>query len=129
MKPGTEVIHRSYVPPRDVEPLTIPIYETTTYVFDSAQQVRDYNEGRTTKFLYTRYGNPTVFAVEEKLARLEAAESALLLSSGQAATASALVGLVGAGDEVVCSAAIYGGTLHLLNDLFGKLGVTPRFVR
>ena len=129
MKPGTEVIHRSYVPPRDVEPLTIPIYETTTYVFDSAQQVRDYNEGRTTKFLYTRYGNPTVFAVEEKLARLEAAEAALLLSSGQAATASALVGLVAAGDEVVCSAAIYGGTLHLLNDLFGKLGVTPRFVR
>jgi cystathionine beta-lyase/cystathionine gamma-synthase len=129
MKPATEAIHRSYVPPRDVEPLTIPIYETTTYVFDSAQQVRDYNEGRTDKFLYTRYGNPTVAAVEHKLARLERAESALVLSSGQAATASALIALLSAGDEVVCSAAIYGGTLHLLNDLFAKVAVTPRFVR
>ena len=129
MKPATEAIHRSYVPPRDVEPLTIPIYETTTYVFDSAQQVRDYNEGRTDKFLYTRYGNPTVVAVEHKLARLEGAESALVFSSGQAATASALMALLGAGDEVVCSAAIYGGTLHLLNDLFAKVAVTPRFVR
>ena len=129
MKPATEAIYRSAVPPRDVEPLTLPIYETTTYVFDNAQQVRDYNEGRTSKFLYSRYGNPTVAAVEQRLARLEGAEVALLLSSGQAATASALVGLVGAGDEVVCSAAIYGGTLHLLTDLFTKLGVTPRFVR
>jgi cystathionine beta-lyase/cystathionine gamma-synthase len=128
MKPATEAIRRSYVPPADVDPLVAPVYETTTYVFDSAQQVRDYNEGRSRKFLYTRYGNPTISAVERSLAGLEGAEAALVLSSGQAATASALVGLLRAGDEVVCSAAIYGGTLHLLNDLFSKLGVTARFV-
>ena len=128
MKPATEAIRRSYVPPADVDPLVAPVYETTTYVFDSAQQVRDYNEGRSHKFLYTRYGNPTISAVERSLAGLEGAEAALVLSSGQAATASALVGLLRAGDEVVCSAAIYGGTLHLLNDLFSKLGVTARFV-
>jgi cystathionine beta-lyase/cystathionine gamma-synthase len=127
LKPATEAIHRTYVPPANVEPLVVPIFETTTYVFENAQQVRDYNEGRTNKFLYTRYGNPTVEAVEYRLAKLEGAEAALLLSSGQAATASALVALVTAGDEVVCSAAIYGGTLHLLNDLFSKLGVAPRF--
>ena len=129
MKPATEAIHRSFIPPRDVEPLTTPIYETTTYVFDSAAQVKEYNEGGNKKYLYTRYGNPTVEAVELKLARLEGGEQALIMSSGQAATASAVLGLLNAGDEVVCSAAIYGGTLHLLADMFTKLGVTVRFAR
>jgi cystathionine beta-lyase/cystathionine gamma-synthase len=109
-------------------PLTTPIYETTTFRFDSAQQVRDYNEGRSTKFLYSRYSNPTVLDVEEKIAALEGAERALVLSSGQAATTTALLALTSAGDEVVCSAAIYGGTLHLLADLLPKFGIKPRFV-
>jgi cystathionine beta-lyase/cystathionine gamma-synthase len=69
-----------------------------------------------------------VSAVEQKLALLEGAEAALLLSSGQAATTTALLALVSAGDEVVCSAAIYGGTLHLLADLLPKFGVKTRFV-
>ncbi|MGH8638626.1 MAG: trans-sulfuration enzyme family protein [Burkholderiales bacterium] len=114
---------------RDVHPLTLPIYETTTFVFENAQQVVDYNEGRSEKYLYTRYGNPTVAAVEERLAAVEGADAALLLSSGQAATTTALLSLVSAGDEIVCSAAIYGGTLHLLTEVFGRLGVTTRFVR
>lgn len=129
MKPATESIRRFSADLRGVEPLTIPIFETTTFVFDSAAQVREFNEGRSAKYLYTRYGNPTVTAVEEKIAKLEGAESALVLSSGQAATACALIALMGAGDEVVCSAAIYGGTLHLLADMFPKLGITTRFVR
>jgi methionine-gamma-lyase len=128
MKPITEAIRR--VPhARDAEPLTVPIYETTTFVFDNAEQVCEYNEGKTTKYLYSRYGNPTISAVEEKIAKLEMAEAALLLSSGQAATTTALLTLLSAGDEIVCSAAIYGGTLHLLGDVFEKLGVATRFVR
>jgi cystathionine beta-lyase/cystathionine gamma-synthase len=67
-------------------------------------------------------------AVEQTVARLEGAEAALVLSSGQAATTTALLALAGAGDEIVCSAAIYGGTLHLLGDLLPKFGVTARFV-
>jgi cystathionine beta-lyase/cystathionine gamma-synthase len=129
MKPATETVRRSAADLSDVEPLTVPVFETTTYVFDSAEQVRAYNEGRTGKYLYTRYGNPTVTAVEEKLAKLEGAERALIFSSGQAATASALLSLAASGDEVVCSAAVYGGTLHLLADMFSKLGLTTRFVR
>jgi cystathionine beta-lyase/cystathionine gamma-synthase len=128
MKPATEVIRRAPTA-RDAEPLTVPIYETTTFVFDSAEQVREYNEGKSGKYLYSRYGNPTISVVEEKLAKLELAEAALLLSSGQAATTTALLALVGAGDEVVCSAAVYGGTFHLLGDVFSKLGVATRFVR
>ena len=109
-------------------PLTTPIYETTTFLFESAEEVRDYNEGRSEKFLYSRYSNPTVVEVERTIAALEAAEAALVLSSGQAATATALLALTKAGDEVVCSSAIYGGTLHLLNDLLARFGIRARFV-
>ena len=63
---------------KDAAPLTTPIFETTTFVFESAQEVRDYNEGRSKKFLYTRYGNPTLTAVEQKIAKLEQAEIAML---------------------------------------------------
>ncbi len=66
--------------------------------------------------------------VERTIAALEAAEAALVLSSGQAATATALLALTKAGDEVVCSSAIYGGTLHLLNDLLARFGIRARFV-
>ena len=127
MKPATQLVQRARTAP-NAEPLTTPIYETTTFVFDSAQQVREYNEGRSDKYLYTRYGNPTVTAVEEKLAKLEGAERAMVLSSGQAATTTALLGLLKSGDEIICSAAIYGGTLHLIADLLVKFGITSRFV-
>jgi cystathionine beta-lyase/cystathionine gamma-synthase len=127
MKPATRIIHRAATPAPDIEALTTPIYETTTFVFDSAAQVLDYNNGKNAKFLYSRYGNPTVTAVEKRLALLEGTEAALLLSSGQAATTTALLGLLSAGDEVVCSSAIYGGTLHLLADLLSKFGVRARF--
>ncbi len=128
MKPATTIIHRPAGRTPDIDALTTPIYETTTFVFDSAAQVLEYNNGKNAKYLYSRYGNPTVTAVEKKLALLEATEAALLLSSGQAATTTALLGLLTAGDEVVCSSAIYGGTMHLLADLLSKFGVRTRFV-
>ena len=109
-------------------PLTTPIYETTTFVFDNAEEVVAYNEGRSTKYLYSRYTNPTVVSVEQKLAALDRAEAALLFSSGQGATTTILMAHVNAGDEMVCGAAIYGGTLHLLQDVLARFGVTPRFV-
>jgi cystathionine beta-lyase/cystathionine gamma-synthase len=126
MKLPTRLVHRSKAPLANVDSLTLPIYETTTFVFDSAKQVCDYNEGRG-GYLYSRYENPTVVAVEQTLAALEGAEAAILVSSGQAATTTALLALVSAGDEVVCSAAIYGGTLHLLTEIFARLGVGVRF--
>ena len=127
MKPATALVHREDAD-AEAAPLTTPIYETTTFVFDSAAQVREYNEGRSAKFLYSRYANPTVVEVEKKIAGLEGTEAALLLSSGQAATLTALVALVASGDEIVCSSAIYGGTLHLIADLLPKFGISARFV-
>jgi cystathionine beta-lyase/cystathionine gamma-synthase len=128
MKIATELVHRAAGLLRHAEPLTTPIYETTTFVFESAEEVRDYNQGRSQKYLYTRYGNPTVAAVEQKIAQLELADTAMVLSSGQAATTTALLGLLKSGDEIVCSSAIYGGTLHLMADLLPKFGIHSRFV-
>ena len=128
MKPATELIHRGDGVSPDAEPLTTPIYETTTFLFKNAAEVRAYNEGKSAKYLYSRYANPTVTPVEKKIATLEGADAALVLSSGQAATTTALMALTASGDEIVCSSAIYGGTLHLLADLLPKFGLKPRFV-
>jgi cystathionine beta-lyase/cystathionine gamma-synthase len=126
--PATELIHAGAVDRGASVPLTTPIYETTTFVFDNAQEVVAYNEGRSPKHLYSRYTNPTVMSAEAKLAALDRAEAALLFSSGQGATTTILMAHAQAGDEIVCSAAIYGGTLHLLQDVLARFGVTPRFV-
>ena len=127
MRASTTTIQGSHGVDHAAEPLTTPIYETTTFLFESAAEVRAYNEGRSDRFLYSRYSNPTVVAVERTIAALEGADTALLLSSGMAATATALLALLKSGDEIVCSAAIYGGTLHLLADLFPNYGITARF--
>src|ERR1051326_4665705 len=128
MRAETKIVHGSQGVNRDADPLTTPIYETTTFLFDNAAEVRAYNEGRSPRFLYSRDSKPTVVAVEQTIAALEGAETALLLSSGMAATATALLALLQSGDEVVCGAAIYGGTLHLLADMFPRYGIVPRFV-
>jgi cystathionine beta-lyase/cystathionine gamma-synthase len=127
MRAATEMVHGSQGINRDAEPLTTPIYETTTFLFDSAEEVKAFNEGRSKRFLYSRYSNPTVTAVEKTIATLEGTERAMLFSSGMAATATALLGLLSSRDEIVCSAAIYGGTLHLLADLFPHYGIAARF--
>src|SRR3954465_6457676 len=114
MRAATEMIHRAQGANRDADPLTLPIYETTTFVFENAEQEKAYTEGRSQRFLYSRSGTPTIVAGEAAMAGLEGAEAAMLLSSGMAATATALLALLKAGDEVICSSAIYGGTLPLL---------------
>jgi cystathionine beta-lyase/cystathionine gamma-synthase len=128
MKPATDLIHAGETDLGAAVPLTTPIYETATFVFESTQEVVAYNEGRSSKYLYSRYANPTVVSVEQKLATLDRAEAALLFSSGMGATATILMAHAKAGDEIVCSAGVYGGTLHLLNDLLTKFGLLARFV-
>lgn len=125
---ATELIHTGDADLGVAVPLTTPIYETTTFVFDTAQEVLAYNEGRSRKYLYSRDANPTLVSVERKLAALDRAESALVFSSGMGATTTILMALVKGGDEVVCSSAIYGGTLHLLTDLLANFGIRARFV-
>lgn len=109
-------------------PLATPIVQTSTFTFASSAEMRRYLEGDDELFLYTRYANPTVREVEERLRALEGAEAALLLSSGMAAMSSALVSAVSSGDEILASASLYGGTLRLLRDLLPRFGVATRFL-
>jgi len=107
-------------------PLTTPIYETTTFIFPDSGELRRYNEGHSQRYLYSRYDNPTVVAVEEKLAVADGAESAAVFGSGMAASSTLLLALLKSGDELVTSAAVYGGTLHLMNEFLPKFGITVR---
>ena len=129
MREATKLIHAGDGTDTGATPsLTTPIYETTTFVFDSVADVIKYTEGKLNGYLYSRYENPTVVAVEQKVAALDGAEQALAFSSGMAAISTAMLTLLKAGDEIVCCSAIYGGTFHILEDLLPKLGIGRRFV-
>lgn len=123
----TEAIHRAEGADTASRPLVTPIYQTSTFLFDSTAELEAYQAGRSQKDIYSRYNNPTVRATEAKIAALEHAEAALLVPSGMAAISTALIGLLKAGDELVCSAAIYGGTMHLIRDVLERFNVSVRF--
>lgn len=124
---STRLMHPVATPDKAPAPLTSPIYETTAFVFDSAEALRRYHAGGSGAFFYSRLGNPTVAAVEQTLADLDGAERSLLFASGMAAASTTLLALLRSGDEVVCSAGIYGGTYRFLDGVLPGLGITPRF--
>jgi len=129
LRQATRLIHAGEGVDTGATPsLTTPIYETSTFVFDSVADVEKYQQGKLNGYLYSRYENPTVVAVEQKLAAVDGAEMSLLFSSGMAAISTALITLLQGGDEVVCCSAIYGGTFHIIEDLLPKLGIAHRFV-
>ncbi len=129
MKQATRLIHAGEGVDTGATPsLTTPIYETSTFVFDSVADVIKYQEGKLNGYLYSRYENPTVVAVEQKLAALDGADVSLLFSSGMAAISTALLTLLKNGDEILCCSAIYGGTFHIIEDLLPRLGITRRFI-
>jgi cystathionine beta-lyase/cystathionine gamma-synthase len=109
-------------------PLGLPIAQTSTFAFASSAEMRRYLDGDPELYLYTRYANPTLRELEDALAALEGAEAALALSSGMAAMSTAVLSLVSAGDEVLASASLYGGTVKLLAQLLGRFSVATRFV-
>lgn len=125
---STRLIHVAEGAAPGARPLTTPIYETSTFVFASTADLRAHLDGDTDSYLYSRYANPTLTSLEAKLASAEQGEAALVFGSGMGAISSTLIGLVSAGDHVVCSSAIYGGTLHLLQGLLARFGVTTTFV-
>jgi cystathionine beta-lyase/cystathionine gamma-synthase len=128
LHPDTELIHAGEGSAVSATPLTTPIYSSTTFEFCSAAELEAYQRGGSASYIYSRYANPTVQAVEAKLAAAEAGEAALVLSSGMAATSTALFGLLQSGDEVICASAIYGGTLQVLTKFLEHFGVRTRFV-
>jgi cystathionine beta-lyase/cystathionine gamma-synthase len=109
-------------------PLVPPITQTSTFAFASTAELRRYLDGDPELYLYSRYANPTVRELEEALAALEGAEAGLALCSGMAAMSTAVLSLVRAGDEVLASASLYGGTVRLLTELLSRFSVEARFV-
>ncbi|MFG0318635.1 MAG: trans-sulfuration enzyme family protein [Planctomycetota bacterium JB042] len=108
--------------------LAMPIYQTSTFRFDSVDHGRDLSAAKAPTHLYTRWGNPTVRAAELALAELEGAEAALCFSSGMAAGSTAVMASVAAGDHVVAAASLYAGMVELFERVLPRFGVTTTFV-
>jgi cystathionine beta-lyase/cystathionine gamma-synthase len=123
---GTRAVHGAGAP--QAGPLTTPVVQASTFVFESAAEMRRYLEGEPGLYLYTRYANPTLRALEQALAALEGGEAGVVFASGMAAMTTAVLSHVRAGDEVLASASLYGGTTRLLREVLPRLGVATRFV-
>lgn len=124
----TRQIHAGQTPDPVTGARTLPIYQTTSFVFPSAESAAARFALQELEPIYTRIGNPTTEAVENRIADLEGGVGALLLSSGQAATTFAILNIAEAGDHIVASPSLYGGTQNLLKHTLKKLGVQVTFV-
>lgn len=124
---STSIIHNRRAHQDCNSPFT-PVYNTTNYIFDNTQQLRDTIEGKREGYLYTRWGaNPTILELEQGLAALEQAEGALAFSAGMAAISATLFALGQNG--VVCIGDLYGGTQALLNNHLAPLGIKVTYLR
>ena len=114
--------------PGDGEPRQVPIYQSTTWKYDTSEHMGRLFDLEETGYFYTRLQNPTNDAVAAKIAELEGGTAAMLTSSGQAANFFAVFNIAGNGDHVVASSAIYGGTYNLLLHTMGRMGLECTFV-
>ncbi len=124
----TRQIHAGQTPDAVTGARALPIYQTTSFVFPDAGVAADRFALKDLGPIYTRIGNPTTEVVENRIASLEGGVGALLLASGQAATTFSILNIAEAGDHVVASPSLYGGTYNLLHYTLPKLGVTTTFV-
>ena len=127
MEIETQCLYAGYSP-KNGEPQTLPICQSTTFKYESTEQVSKLFDLEEAGFFYTRLGNPTVDAVEQKIAMLEGGVGALCTASGQAATTFSILTLAAAGDHIVSSSAIYGGSLNLFAVTLKRLGIEVTFV-
>ena len=124
----TKQIHAGQTPDGTTNARALPIYQTTSYTFDSSEHAANLFGLKELGNIYTRIGNPTQAVVEDRVAALEGGVAALLVSSGQAAETLALLNIAEAGDHIVSSPSLYGGTYNLFHYTFPKLGVQVKFV-
>ncbi len=127
MKPETLCVQAGWTPANG-EPRVLPIYQSTTFKYDSSEQMARLFDLEESGYFYTRLQNPTNDAVAAKIAALEGGVAALLTSSGQSANFYAVCNICEAGDHLVCSSCIYGGTYNLFAVTLKKLGISVSFV-
>ncbi len=121
---STKAIHGGDVKKHGVAgPVTTPILRSSTFTFSSAEEMKRWAAGKSSEYIYTRYGNPTEDVAARRLAQLEHAEAGLITASGMAAISTALLTELNAGDEVIATASLYGGTYRLMRDVFPRLGI------
>ncbi|MDU5805847.1 MAG: O-acetylhomoserine aminocarboxypropyltransferase/cysteine synthase family protein [Peptoniphilus harei] len=124
---GTLCVQAGYKP-KNGEPRVVPIVQSTTFKYDSSQQMANLFDLKEAGYFYTRLANPTNDAVANKITALEGGVAGILTSSGQAANFYALLNIVSAGDHIVASSAIYGGTYNLIANTMKNLGIEATFV-
>lgn len=127
MKDATKCLHSGYSP-KNTEPRVMPIVQSTTYVYDSTDDVAAVFDEPTKSLIYSRFANPTVMSVENKIADLEGGVGAMCTTSGQAANLLAILNICNAGDSFISTTQIYGGTVNLFAFTLKKLGIECIFV-
>jgi cystathionine beta-lyase/cystathionine gamma-synthase len=125
---ATRCVHAGEERHGQAAPLTTPIAQTSVFVLPDVDGLRRYAEGDRELYLYSRYGNPTVASVEQKIAELESAEAAVVTSSGMAAETIAALVTCRAGDEIVSMLDVYGGTIKLFEEVLLPCGIKTRFI-
>ena len=123
----TKCIQSGYTP-KNGEPRVLPICQSTTYKYDSSEHLGDLFDLKVAGHMYSRISNPTVDAVEKKIADLEGGTGAVLCSSGQAANLLAILNITSAGQNIISLSSIYGGTVNLFAVTLKRLGIEVRFV-
>ncbi len=126
-KPETIAVHGGYTPDPTTRAVAVPIYQTVAYAFDSAQHAADLFDLKVPGNIYTRIMNPTTDVLEQRVAALEGGIAALALASGQAAITYAIQTIAEAGDNIVSSSALYGGTYNLFAHTLPQFGIETRF--
>ncbi len=122
----TKCIQSGYKP-ENGQPRVLPIYQSTTYKYDSADHLGDLFDLKADGHMYSRISNPTLACVEEKIADMEGGVGAMLVSSGQAANLTAVLNITSAGQNIISLASIYGGTVNLFAVTLKKMGIEVRF--
>ncbi|MCR4661133.1 MAG: O-acetylhomoserine aminocarboxypropyltransferase/cysteine synthase [Clostridia bacterium] len=127
MKIETRCVQSGYTP-KNGEPRVLPITQSTTFVYDTPEQMGDLFDLKAEGFFYTRLGNPTVDALEKKLAAIDGGIGTICTASGMAAVTNLVMTLCKAGDNIISSSTIYGGTYNLFSTTFPKFGIETRFI-
>ena len=127
MKPETLAVHAGYTPDPTTRSSAVPIYQTVAYAFDNAQHGADLFDLKVPGNIYTRIMNPTQDVLEQRVAALEGGIAALALASGMAAVTYAIQTIAEAGDNIVSTATVYGGTYNLFAHTFPQQGLEVRF--
>lgn len=125
---ATQALHAGYDVTKNAGTRAVPIYQTTSYVFNNADHAANLFNLSESGYIYTRLNNPTNDVLEQRLAALEGGIGAVVTASGTAAIATTLLVLLKAGDHIVASSSLYGGTYNLLSVTLPRLGITTTFV-